>query len=299
VPCTEQGIRDAIAAGGGAYSFGECEGPVVTDDVIVINNDVFLDGEERVTVDGNDDHVVFLVEEDVSATLWGFTITGGDAHGIQNHGMLTLTHSAVSGNADAGISNEDGQVTVLSSTLSSNGSGVTSESHSLSQRNTLVVTNSTISGNAGYGILSRQSETIVTYTTITGNGSWGIWNEGSDLVGHGPMTVAKSIVADGCEDGPIISDGYNIESPGDTCGFDQTGDQSGVTSEQLNLGPLQVDGSSGSATHALLPGSVAIDVIPEEACELDEDQRGVSRPGTDYMMACDVGAFERWSGDDG
>jgi hypothetical protein len=48
-------------------------------------------------------------------------------------------------------------------------------------------------------------------------------------------------------------------------------------------------------THALLPSSVAIDVIPEAACvdaggeQLTEDQRGESRPGGSM---CDVGSFE-------
>jgi hypothetical protein len=42
-------------------------------------------------------------------------------------------------------------------------------------------------------------------------------------------------------------------------------------------------------THALLPGSVAIDQIPAYACEVDEDQRGEPRPGG---TMCDVGAFE-------
>jgi hypothetical protein len=42
-------------------------------------------------------------------------------------------------------------------------------------------------------------------------------------------------------------------------------------------------------THALLPGSVAIDVIPEAMCAVDEDQRGVTRP---QGAGCDAGAFE-------
>jgi hypothetical protein len=50
-------------------------------------------------------------------------------------------------------------------------------------------------------------------------------------------------------------------------------------------------------THALLPGSVAIDVIPEADCvdaggmPLTTDQRGEPRPEADGTM-CDVGAFE-------
>jgi len=42
-------------------------------------------------------------------------------------------------------------------------------------------------------------------------------------------------------------------------------------------------------THALLPGSVAIDTIPALMCEVTEDQRGEPRPAGGM---CDVGAFE-------
>jgi hypothetical protein len=44
-------------------------------------------------------------------------------------------------------------------------------------------------------------------------------------------------------------------------------------------------------THALLPGSVAIDVIPADTCDVTEDQRGQPRPESGGTM-CDVGAFE-------
>jgi hypothetical protein len=60
----------------------------------------------------------------------------------------------------------------------------------------------------------------------------------------------------------------------------------------LDLGPL-ADNGGPTQTHALLPGSVAIDVIPADDCvdtegePLTTDQRGFPR---DSM--CDVGAFE-------
>ena len=61
-----------------------------------------------------------------------------------------------------------------------------------------------------------------------------------------------------------------------------------ISADDLKLGPLQ-DNGGPTMTHALLPGSVAIDVIPVDACDVDEDQRGLPRPsGT----MCDVGAFE-------
>ena len=95
-PCTEQGIRDAIAAGGGPYTF-DCDGPttVVTEAEIVIDNNVILDGEGNLTVrsraasaDSNcyySDypfepclaHRIFAVESGVEAALIGMTVTGG------------------------------------------------------------------------------------------------------------------------------------------------------------------------------------------------------------------------------
>ena len=90
----------------------------------------------------------------------------------------------------------------------------------------------------------------------------------------------------------VISLNYNIESPGNTCDFDQLTDQVNVTTEALALGPLTHNGGP-TETKALLPGSVAIDAIPPEMCEADKDQRGVARP---QGAACDVGAFETGGG---
>ncbi len=60
LPCTEQGIRNAIAAGGGPYTF-DCDGPqtVTTEAEIIIDNDVILAGEGNLAVDGNEAHRVF------------------------------------------------------------------------------------------------------------------------------------------------------------------------------------------------------------------------------------------------
>jgi hypothetical protein len=96
-----------------------------------------------------------------------------------------------------------------------------------------------------------------------------------------------------------VSGGHNIESPGDTCGFDQPTDQVNVSTEDLNLGPL-ADNGGPTMTHALLTEpapSVAIDWILAENCvdadgqPLTTDQRGEPRPETGGTM-CDIGAFE-------
>jgi hypothetical protein len=349
--CTEQGIRDAITVGGGPHTF-DCDDPVVTESEIIIHNDVILDGQGNLTVDGNEDHPVLFVAEGVTAQLHGFTITNGlgsrkdllISAGIANEGTLTLSNSKVSGNRSSGggsaIAN-NGTLTIANSEVSGNagpqGAGILNRKlgalilrNSTVSGNTahtaggifnegaLAITNSTVSGNVGEisgGILNYSWATLtLTNSTVSGNvaellGGGGITNRGTLTLTHstvsgntppyldsgpGSVTLRGTIFdtecppsgAGGSYGGPFASLGYNIESPGDTCGFDQTGDQVGVTAEQLNLGEL-ADNGGPTMTHALLPGSVAIDVIPADMCEVDEDQRGFAR---DSM--CDVGAFE-------
>jgi hypothetical protein len=111
------------------------------------------------------------------------------------------------------------------------------------------------------------------------------------------VTLTNSLVDGTCNlDPDIISNGYNVESPVDTCRFDQPTDQVNVGAEDLKLGPLQ-DNGGPTMTHALQPGSAAIDKIPETDCvdadgqPLTIDQRGEPRPETGGTL-CDVGAFE-------
>jgi len=109
------------------------------------------------------------------------------------------------------------------------------------------------------------------------------------------IEIAHSLIDGECEeeaDVTWVSNGYNIESPGNTCGFDQTGDQASVSAVQLDLGPL-ADNGGLTMTHALEAGSVAIDQIPEADCQVSEDQRGLPRPVVIVgPESCDVGSFE-------
>jgi hypothetical protein len=325
-PCTELGIRSAVAAGGGPYTFS-CDGPttVRTEAEIVIDNDVILDGEGNLTIHGRGEHRVLNVPPGVTVTLHGMTIrqghiSDGNGGGIATGGTLTLNDTAVSNNTASssgcllrgyggGIYNT-GALTLNNSTVSYNRAEdsycwLTGTTHGgvgggIDNRGTLTLTNSTVSYNTAEssvgGITSspgtvQQIEGALTLTNSTVSGNMadsvgGIW---------GRFESFGSVLSANTEEGgvrncvfPAASLGYNIESPGDTCGFNSAGDQVNVSEEQLNLEPL-ADNGGPTMTHALLPGSVAIDVIPEAACEVDEDQRGVTRPqGT----MCDVGAFE-------
>jgi hypothetical protein len=250
---------------------------VVTDAEIRIDNDVILDGEGNLTVDGNDDHRVFSVTQGATAELRGFTVTRGRSvlgGGISiGWGRLWLTNSTVSGNNGFGLSSSWGApATLTNTTISGNSEGsleVVCTKHVFNDCGWFGLTNSTVSGDtaclSSNGFECGEPD-VLSFSTLTN-------------------TVIDGVCG---ETWRAASNGYNIESPGDTCGFDQEGDQANVSEGQLNLGPLQ-DNGGGTQTHALLPGSVAIDVIPADMCEVDEDQRGVTRPQGD---ACDVGAFE-------
>jgi len=431
-PCTEEGILEAIALGGGPHRF-ECDGPttLVTRAEIAIHNDVILDGEARLTVDGDLDHRVFVVAEGVTAELRGFVINGGvaplgggiwnagvlmlmdsvvsgssasegggihnvkagtmtlsgatvfandadlgggifndgtltavrslvsdntaaaNAGGIFNERVLTLADSSVSdnvaGGSGGGISNVPGgdggdgpgwltlidsdvswntadfngggienlgTVTLTGSTVSRNlsgsgggiynrgtlagasstvwGNSTQSCGGGIDNDGTVTLTNVTISGNTAKicgGGIYNQTLLTVTSSTFAGNGAVLGDALGSDVVEKGgATTLTNTLIVGNCaSDARLISNGYNLESPGDTCGLDEAkGDQVGVTAQQLDLGPLEDNGGSAQ-THAITTDSAAFDVIPESACQLDEDERSVTRP---QGNACDVGAFE-------
>ncbi len=347
LPCTEQGIRNAIAAGGGPYGFG-CDGPttLTTKAEIVIDNDVVFSGDGYLTVEGGDHHRVFSVTEGTGAWLDELTVTGGFAAescgGLLNDGTLLLTEVLVIGNAatsgGGGICNS-GTLTVLRSRVAINGANACA---GIFNNGALTLTDSSVSGNAakagGGGICSSGTLTMIRSTvsgnsakyaggietlgtltvsnsTIAGNVSEdpgaGIFNNGEATVTNstvsgsaegqescvlhiagaaGTIEVANTLVA-GCCSGrtdAIHSNGYALESPGDTCRFDQETDRSGVPVDDLRLGALS-DHGGFTGTQALGPESVAVDRVPEATCQAEIDQRGVSRP---QGAACDIGAFE-------
>ena len=304
-PCTEQGILDAIGEGGGPHTF-DCDGAqrVTTEAEIAIDNNVILDGDGNLTVDGDDDHRVFSVAEGATAELRGLVVTKGRSEGddigsaISNEGALTLVDSevvendgiplgngagrsmtlvrtTVSRNSVGGIFNGDGSLAVIDSTVSDNGgieAGISVDGDEAS----VVLTNSTVSGNAS-GISASGSALTLVNSTVRGD----VGNPSAD----GTLNATGSIIVGACVDMLVTSNGYNIESPGDTCGFDQTGDQSGVSAVLLDLQPLANNGGP-TQTHAITTDSAAFNA---GTCEVDEDQRGVTRP---QGPACDVGAFE-------
>jgi hypothetical protein len=189
-PCTEQGIRDAIAEGGGPHFFA-CDGPTTVAAVaeIVIDNDVILDGMGNLTVDGSEDHRVFSVLDGVTATLDGFAVTGGSdprqVGGITNLGTLSVLRSRVFDNVGTGILNL-GTLSLTDSEVSNNGDdGVQSFNRNTGIPGEVIafatITNCKLSEN-GFSGFATQGEASVTNSTLSNNGLSGIANEGSASV---------------------------------------------------------------------------------------------------------------------
>ena len=207
--CTEQGIRDAIAYGGGPNYF-DCDGPthVPTAAEIAIDNDVILDGEGNMIVDAggggggtggaggdgdggarfmpaevapkaNGPHRVFSIPEGVTAELIGFTMSGGSTPeaggGILNAGTLSLTNSTVTGNttggSGGGISNT-GTAKLNETTVSLNTAGADGGGI-LNNDGTLIIMRSTIAENTagadGGGIENYSGSIEIDSSTVSGN----------------------------------------------------------------------------------------------------------------------------------
>ncbi|MFN7952518.1 MAG: CSLREA domain-containing protein [bacterium] len=174
---------------------------------------------------------------------------------------------------------------------------------------TVALTNVTLAGNSAIedgGALATSGGAQVTLTNVTladndaPQGS--AISTLASIAQIDPILLVNSIVAGECVQsaGPpvIFSQGGNLESPGDTCGFALESDL--VRVSDPGLGSLGDHGGT-VPTVALLAGSPAIDSAVESACP-DTDARGVPRPQSGSSNGgephCDRGAYEACLGPD-
>jgi len=244
----------------------------------------------------------------------GFFGSGG---GISNAGSLSMTHTTVSNNYAAspggGVHNRSEAIlTIANSTIDRNvaayGGGGISNSGTLTVTNTTVSSNTTIITSCcgapigGSGILNDGTLTL-SFTTIAANSANEAGFNGGGINNQGQAEFGNTIIAgnitvgddDDCSDtGSLTSLGYNLVAVGTGCptlGTDKTVNPADIF--VTVLGPLQ-DNGGDTETHALLPGSPAIDAADNRAC-LATDQRGRPRPvdgDHDSTATCDIGAFE-------
>ncbi|MFO0907148.1 MAG: choice-of-anchor Q domain-containing protein [Isosphaeraceae bacterium] len=265
---------------------------------------------------------IFDVPAGVSARLENLTVTGGlvplftlgggvrnagtlsvfacvflnnsayDGGAIQNYGTLSVDSSTFTGNAatvrGGGLKNE-GTATVTASSFSGNsaslGGGVMNVA-------SFTVTNSTFSGNSaasGGGIFHNVGMLKVVNSTLAANtASTGA--RGIDLAG-GSATLNNTVVAGS---GVLLSGTFagssNLVQDGSGTGLTGT-----IVADPL-LGPL-ADNGGPTQTHALLPGSPAINAgsnalaLDAQGNPLTTDQRG---PGFPRILGgtVDIGSFE-------
>ena len=207
----------------------------------------------------------------------------GDCGGLCNEtsGIVTLRNSTINGNHGwfgGGILNS-GSLTVVNSTVSQNdASGPLSSGWggAILNAGTSTLTNTTIAENIASEVTGG----------ISSSGSMEMRNSiiSKNLTREVGFSVNCSLLS------PITTLGHNLDGDG-SCELAGVGDIAGL--DPL-LGPLQ-DNGGPTFTHALLPGSPAIDAgnpatpgSGGNACEAT-DQRGVSRP---QGARCDIGAFE-------
>jgi predicted outer membrane repeat protein len=178
---------------------------------------------------------------------------------------VTLINCTISGNSafgfGGGISGGWWGVTIVNSTFSGNSAG---DSGGGIATSSVAIMNSTISGNSasnnGGGIaINGQYLVMITNSTFSGNSApsgGGIYNALEHLQITNTILNAgasgENIFNDG---GTVISHGYNVSS--DNGGGYLTGPGDQINTDPL-LGPLHNNGGP-TLTHALLPGSPAID----------------------------------------
>ena len=206
--------------------------------------------------------------------------------GIFSDGPLTITSSTVSGNMSTGdqgggIFIENGALTIVNSTISGNsasdtGGGIFNNPPLGPATNPVRILNTTISANSA-----------------TSGG--GVFTFDPGVIGLRNSLLAANVGSSGSPDagGMVGSEGYNLI--GNTSGATITGDTTGnVTGQAPGIGAL-ADNGGPTATHALLPGSPALDggdpagCVDAASAALTTDQRGAPRP---QGPRCDIGSVE-------
>ncbi len=230
----------------------------------------------------------------------------GGVGGIINEGMMFLTDSTVENNsawAPGGIEN-NGLMTFNNCSVAGNYSETIG---GISNHGLLIFTNCTISGNSGYaetGGIGNSGRLLLESCTVYQNrSSWavcGIDNFGGTVELHNTIITSNREVGLSANlAGTFVSLGHNLIGtndpfPPNSVTFTLTGNTNGnILGLDPLLGPLQ-DNGGHTFTHALLPGSPAIDA-GDNAGAPATDQRGYQRirdANGDGNAVIDIGAFE-------
>lgn len=262
-----------------------------------------IDGDNRITLSGNDSVQVLYVGFAGLLTLRNISITHGSAlqgGGLNSDGTVTIIHSAFSNNSSTGSGGgvaNGGTATITDSAFSNN--SATGSGGGVFNSGTLTIANSTFSNNsanAGGGVTNNSGTATILNSTFSGNsatyegGGVFTWNGGASP----PTTTIRNTIlansAPGYADcynypyGPAtLIGGNNIIETTSTCNSIAT-----ITSDPM-LGSL----AGFPAYFPLNAGSPAIDAGDDAVCTAapvsNTSQNGLTRPQGAH---CDIGSVE-------
>jgi hypothetical protein len=269
--CTVSG--NAIVSGSSANNFGggiHNSGTMTLNQVSVNTNNAVWGQNNTIPIGGgiSNTGTMIIIAGTVQANM-AYWSAGGIYN--SNTGTMTITGSTISDNrtdlpghfgGDGGGIVNDGTMTIQDSTISGNravGAGFAGGYGGGIYGNNTTITNSTITGNSahfGGGVAGGGN---IAHATFSNNSAL---TDGGTLYLTSALELGSTILKAGASGvnifnngGSFITHGYNICSDNGSGFLNGPGDQ--INTDPM-LGPLQNNGGP-TFTHALLPGSPAID----------------------------------------
>ena len=258
-------------------------------------------GAGLLSISANNASRVFQITSNVTASLSGLTITGGEVSGpgggLYNVGTVTVTDCTISGNSavsGGGLDNA-GTATIIGCTIG--GNSAQSAGGGLDNFGKLTLVDCTVSGNSamnGGAIYNERTATLNACTISENTAS----NLGGGLYNRGSAALTDTIIAANLGVAGAASDiggtqAKNVTGSNDLIGTGGSGGITGhnhgnivlTTLDGLGLAPL---GNFGGPTQtiALLPGSFALG-RGTAITGVSTDQRGESLDSNP-----DIGAFQ-------
>jgi len=285
--------------GGGIYN----SGTMTLNQVIVNNNNAFFSGQGTGVPSGggiSNTGTMIIIAGTVQSNM-GFWSAGG----IYNTGMMTITGSTINDNQNGnaghfggpggGIVN-GGTMTIQDSTIRGNrgvgGDIEGGDGGGIYNAGPLQIIHCSITANTGRNGGGVAGGGNIAHTTFSNNSAssngGAIYVTSSLELGNTILKAGASGVNIFNNGGSFITHGYNISSDDGSGFLNGPGDQ--INTDPM-LGPLQ-DNGGPTFTHALLPGSPAIDAgDPKFTPPPFYDQRGTPFVRV-FNGRIDIGSFE-------